>query len=181
MCCFFFFFFFSSFLNPDHADKFFIFFFPPHLKIPFFFFHSYARCKSSFVWGGGLGGSESIIHWIENILEPALIQAGVDIANDLASVPYFLGKYNKREFFFFWCVFVFPFLSHLFFVILYISSAFLSLFLIPEHQASAMAYFANVKKGNVFPASTCYLADTDCVTCCADQKHHSLCRPVSEV
>lgn len=101
---------------------------------------TYARCKSSFVWGGGLGGSESIIHWIENILEPALIQAGVDIANDLASVPYFL-----------------------------------------EHQASAMAYFANVKKGNVFPASTCYLADTDCVTCCADQKHHSLCRPVSEV
>jgi hypothetical protein len=99
---------------------------------------TYQRCKSSFVWGGGLGGSESIIHWIENILEPALIDAGVNIENDLSTVPYFL-----------------------------------------EHQASAMAYFANVQKGNIFPASSCYAADADCITCCSDQKHHSLCKPTS--
>ena len=79
------------------------------------------------------------------------------------------------------CFFFSSFLTFLFCDILHFFFLSLSLFLIPEHQASAMAYFANVKKGNVFPASTCYLADTDCVTCCADQKHHSLCRPVSEV
>ena len=95
---------------------------------------TYARCKSSFVWGAGLSGSTSIIDWIENTLEPALVAAGVDVANDLATVPYFL-----------------------------------------EHQASAMAYFANVKKGNVFPATSCYSANPDCITCCPNQKHHSLC------
>ena len=95
---------------------------------------TYARCKSSFVWGGGLSGSTSIVDWIEGTLEPALAKAGVDVAKDLARVPYFL-----------------------------------------EHQASAMAYFANVKKGNVFPATSCYTSDPDCVTCCPNQKHHSLC------
>lgn len=95
---------------------------------------TYARCKSSFVWGGGLSGSKSIVDWIEDTLEPALVKAGVDVGHDLAPVPYFL-----------------------------------------EHQASAMAYFANVKKGNVFPATSCYSADPDCITCCPNQKHHSLC------
>jgi hypothetical protein len=100
---------------------------------------TYQRCKSSWVWGGGLGGDESMVHWIENKLEPALVAAGVNIHTDLAPVPYFL-----------------------------------------EHQASAMAYFANVGKGDVFPASTCYQADADCITCCDAQKHHHLCKPSSQ-
>ena len=51
---------------------------------------TYHHCSSSFVWGGGLQNTSSLVDWIENTFEPYLLSVGIDAKNDLAETPYFV-------------------------------------------------------------------------------------------
>ena len=56
-----------------------------------FMCNRYKRCKTSFVWGGGLPAGTSLTEWIENTLEPTLeTQFGIVPSRDFDDPPYFI-------------------------------------------------------------------------------------------
>ena len=51
---------------------------------------TFHHCPNSWVWGGGVDNSSSLTDWIENTFEPYLSTVGIDVATDLAEIPYFI-------------------------------------------------------------------------------------------